>query len=215
MSRPPSGTQAGYVTRNVTIGKLSGILINDVSAAALSAVWDILKTRYGNLISNDLSDLEQIPDARAKLTSYALVNDSDPLSVKVQPNHAISAIAWDKNNAITSVSALDVDALARAVAHGILKSLNLDEPLGITGTTEGVKLAELTGSAPIGSIYSGDTSKLVGIQAKTSIGDDIAEVSYGGSTKRVMLKNGLDKSACATIGEKISKIGSVDLKNGI
>lgn len=44
-----------------------------------------------------------------------------------------------------------------------------------------MKLADLTGRSLVGSIYSGDPSKLLDVKAKTTIGDDIAEVEYGGT----------------------------------
>lgn len=188
------------MTNSVPCGSLTSILASEMSSELLELMSDGVKSQLGELATRDLSDLEQVDFARAKLSSYAKAGAGS--STSLANYHAISAIAWDSDHGVVGVSSLDVSALAESIAQKLLASLNLSKRLSVVSqlSGRGVKLATISGAEAVGEVWSGDVPSLLSASPSMSAGEVLATISYGDSSESVAILNGCDKSRFTAVG---------------
>jgi hypothetical protein len=176
---PNAGAQ--YTSNQVTVRKVAEAVLATISAD----MQDII------LLSSGLGDLafankDQLEYKNAKtLTSF--VPKGEKGEIKAPDYHIISAIEWNDDKKITSISSFDISALcAHMLTSDVANMINnkLDNNIKITNNLpDGVRLATLNVNDYQYDIKSGDPTKIINIESKTNTGDQIAKITYyGGKT---------------------------------
>ena len=211
---------------------LSDALLTDLSNTMLSDLKDLARTSKQEL------EYDMYGAQSTQLTSFSHKRIKDT-AVDVDPDRivdfksnvwtAVSAIQQNYNHEITKVDYIDLHDVSAASHEDMLqhlKKLNIDEGITLTSLVgmAGIPLAQINGRTPDVPqvIYSGDPCNLVNIEPATTVGNEIANISFGGVAHRITLRNALSVNQInpsynpdGYVGETIAYINGVELKNNV
>jgi hypothetical protein len=165
-----------FTSNHVTVRKVAEAVLATISADMQDII--LLSSGLGNLAFANKGELEH-KNSRA-LTSFVPTGEKG--EIKAPDYHVISAIEWNDDKKITSISSFDISALcAHMLSSDVTNMINnkLDNNIKITNNlTSGVHLATLNVNDYQYDIKSGDPTQIVNIESKTDTGDKIAKITY-------------------------------------
>lgn len=219
ISRQPDGG-AQYTSNAVKVISFA----NALSSAILA---DLIAEAHRGLGNLSNVNKEQLENNKSDYSLTSFVPKGDNGTISSNQYHAISAIEWNDDKKITSISSIDIAAIsANILTSDVVKMLTdrgLNDGIKFVDNTKdnGILLGILSGNNFEYNIKSGNPTDIISVDLKTDIGEDIAEIIYCNGT-RLTLKDNLnietknvnysDNKYC---GDAIAVINGTVLKNNL
>ena len=234
LSEPPEGSNAGYVSYQVSIKDIEPCISADIK----NPIKEYVTEGFKDLVYANKTDLEYNSETHGtnayELTSFAVKALSTTAArieaqTKAGKLYAISAVSWNDNLVLTASEDIELTQLSTAAYNRVMAELNnlgIRDGVVVTNLVEdeGIALAKIkTKNNNWHTIYSGDPSKLVKVEPQTTVGDSIAKITFGGTNQVVTIKNALSVNAVpptynpslGNTGEIIGYVNRVALRNNL